>query len=176
MSYAHITRDNTPDFASGGYKNVFYFAPRADFLVLSPVVDPIVNPEDALTIGAAHTFTAPAGFTEWACRTHSVTLKATTVGEDSAQELEWTAEFEVLGDSASTQAQMQAALNDDLIALIKDAECQTGQYIQLGNDCVSPTFKVEFDGKTTKEGKKVYKVTVTCKKKYFYAFTVTKAA
>jgi hypothetical protein len=50
------------------------------------------------------------------------------------------------------------------------------QYIQLGNDCVTPTFKVEFDGKTTKEGKKIYTVTVVCKKKYFYSYAVTKNA
>lgn len=173
--YAAITRNTAPDFASGGYKNVFLFAPRADFLVLAPVTTPVVNIGDGLTISAAHTFTAPKGFISWDCRTHSVTLTAATVGEDGAQELEWTGVFEVLGDSASTQEQMQAMLNDDVIALIKDAECASNQYVQLGNDCVSPTFKVEFDGKTTKEGKKTYKVTVVCKKKYFYAYTVTLA-
>ncbi len=174
--YAHIVKSTNPEFASGGYKNVFLFAARADFLVLSPAVTPVVDPEDALTIAAAHTFTNPKGFTEWACRTHSVTFKSATVGEEGAQELEHTVEFEVIGDSASNQAQMQTILNDDIIALLKDADCVGGQYIQLGNDCVTPIFKVEFDGKTTKEGKKIYKVTATCKKKYWYSYAVTKHA
>lgn len=174
-NYAHITRNTDPDFASGGYKNVFYFAPRADFLVLQGVITPAVALGDALTISAAHTFTAPKGFLSYACKTHSVTLKGTTVGEDSAQEMEWTGEFVILGDSASTQEQIQRLLNDDTISILKDAQCGANQFVQLGNDCVPPTFKVEFDGKTTKEGKKEYKITVTCKKKYFYNYTVTQA-
>jgi hypothetical protein len=175
-NYAHIVKNTTPDFASGGYKNVFYFAPKTDFLALSGVVDPEVALGDALTIAAVHTFTAPKGFFSYACKTHSVTLKSTTVGDDGAEELEHNAEFIVIGDNASTQEQLQRILNDDVIAILKDAACGVNQYIQLGNDCVSPTFKVEFDGKTTKEGKKEYKVTVTCKKKYFYNYTVTMAA
>jgi hypothetical protein len=171
--YAHISRSTDPDFATGGYKNVFLFAPRADFLVLSPVITPEVNLGDALTISAAHTFTSPAGFYQHACRTHSVTLKAETVGDDGAKELQWTATFGILGDSASTQEQLQNQLNDDVICLLKDAECGINQYVQLGNDCVSPEFSVSFDGKTTKEGKKEYTVTVVCKKKYFYSYAVT---
>lgn len=174
--YAHITRNTDPDFASGGYKNVFLFCPRADFLSLAPVMAAPAAIGDKLTIDTAHTFTAPKGFKEWACRTHSVTLKASTVGEDGAQELEYTAEFEILGDSASNQEQIQAILNDDVIVLLKEADCVAGQHVQLGNNCVSPTIKVEFDGKTTKEGKKLYKVSVTCKKKYFYTAIVTLAA
>jgi hypothetical protein len=173
-NYAHITTPTGADAASGGYKNVFYFAPLADFLVLSPVVTPVVNLGDDLTISAVHTFTAPAGFFEFECVKHSVTLKSTTVGDDGAQELEHTSTFQILGDSASNQKQFQNLLNADGICMLKDAECGANQYIQLGNDCVTPSFKLEFDGKTTKEGKKVYTITVVCKKKYFYNYAVTK--
>lgn len=174
-NYAHITTPTGADAASGGYKNVFFFAPLTAFLLLKGPVTPVVNLGDDLTISAAHTFTSPAGFFEFACTKHSVTLKSATVGDDGSQELEHTSTFQILGDSASNQAQMQNLLNADVICLLKDAECGSNQYIQLGNDCVTPSFKVEFDGKTTKEGKKVYTVTVTCKKKYFYNYTVTKS-
>ena len=174
--YDHIAKPSGVDAATGGYKNVFFFAPKVDFLVLAAAITPIVNLGDDVTIAAVHTFTAPKGFFEFACKTHSVTLKGATVGDEGAQEMEWTGEFVIIGDSASTQSQLQELLNDDVICLIKDAECQANQYVQLGNDCVSPTFKVEFDGKTTKEGKKEYKVTVTCKKKYHYNYAVTKSA
>jgi hypothetical protein len=83
----------------------------------------------------------------------------------------------VLGDKSSTQEQLQRILNDDVICLLKEADCLvTDSYVQLGDECVSPTFKVEFDGKTTKDGKKEYKVTVTCKKKFFYLAAVTMAS
>jgi hypothetical protein len=175
--YTHITKNTDPEFATGGYKNVFLFAQRSLFTTLAaPVVGETPAPGDTLKITSAHTFGAGDGFTEYACKTHSVTLKGTTTGDDGAQEMEWTGEYVILGDSASTQEQLQRLLNDDVICLLKEAACADGTYVQLGNDCVSPTFKVEFDGKTTKEGKKEYKVTVTCKKKYFYSANVTKAA
>lgn len=175
-NYAKINRNASVDFATGGYKNVFYFAPRADFDVLSGTVTPWAVIGDDVTIAAVHTFTAPKGFISYACKTHSVTLKGDTVGDDGAKEIQWTATFGLLGDAASTQEQLQRQLNDDIICLLKDADCAADQYVQLGNDCVSPEFSVAFDGKTTKDGKKEYTVTVVCKKKYFYNYAVTEAA
>jgi hypothetical protein len=176
LSYAHITKNTNPNAYRGGYKNVFLFAPRRDFLSLSKPPDPGPLLGDALTVAAAHTFTDPKGFIEWECKTNSVTLKGATVGEDGAQEMEWTAEFNILGDSASTQEQIQRILNEDGICLLKEAAClEDDSYVQLGDECVSPVFKAEFDGKTTKEGKKEYKITVTCKVKYFYTGAVTKS-
>ncbi len=66
-------------------------------------------------------------------------------------------------------------LNDNYIFLLKDAECLAGApYVQLGDECLSPTAKVSFDGKTTKEGLKEYNVELTVKdKKFFYSGAVT---
>jgi hypothetical protein len=173
--YAKITRGTAVDFATGGYKNVALFCPKADFLALQAPDPAATALGDQVTIDTAHTFTSPKGFISHATKTHTVTGKAGTVGEDGASELEWTYVFVILGDNASTQEQMQNQLNDELIYLFKDADCLENQYVQLGNDCVSPTVSVEFDGKTTKEGKKEYTVTVKCKKRYFYTATVTEA-
>lgn len=174
LNYGTITKSTNPRSYSGGYKNVFLFAPRADFLAISKPVDVPAATGDTVSVTGAHTFTDPKGFFSWDCKTNSVTLKGATVGEDGAQEIEWTAEFMVLGDSASTQEQMQRVLNDDIICLLKEAAClENDSYVQIGDECVSPVFKVEFDGKTTKEGKKEYKVSVACKVKYFYAHAVT---
>ncbi|MGN6476315.1 MAG: hypothetical protein ACTHKV_03745 [Flavipsychrobacter sp.] len=176
-NYATITRDLNPRAATGGYKNVFLFAPRADFLALQQPTGAGTTIGDTLSIATAHTFTSPAGFFSWDCKTDSVTLKGSTVGDDGARELEYSAEFVILGDSASTQEQLSRALNDDIICLIKEAACLVDDsYIQLGDECISPKFNVEFDGKTTKEGKKEYKVTVVCKAKFFYNATVTMAS
>jgi len=173
-NYSTITKSTSPRAYTGGYKNVFLFCPRADFLAISK---PSATPAaigDTLLITGAHTFTDPKGFFSWDCKTHSVTLKGSTVGEEGAQEIEWSSEFTVLGDSATTQEQVQRLLNDDAICLLKDSAClESGGYVQLGDECISPIFKVEFDGKTTKEGMKEYKVTVTSKAKYFYEHAVT---
>lgn len=177
VNYGNIARNNNPQAYAGGYKNVFLFAERNKFLSISKPTAAGLAIGDTLDIASAHTFTSPDGFNQWACKTNSVTLKGATVGDDGASEIEWSSEFTVLGDSASTQEQMQKILNDDIICLLKEADCLANDsYVQLGDECVSPVFKVEFDGKTTKEGKKEYKVTVTCKRKFFYSATVTMAA
>lgn len=174
-NFANITKNASPEFASGGYKNVLYFAPRSKFTAIAAVMA-YAALGDEIRITADHTFAAGDGFYSWALRLHSPTITGQTVGDDGAQEIEWTASGEILGDSASTQVQMQNLLNEDGICLLKDAECTATKHWQLGNDCVSPSFKVEFDGKTTKEGKKVYKITMVCKKKYSYEGAVTVSA
>lgn len=173
-NYANVTKNTNPRAYAGGYKNVFIFCPRADFLAISKPPDVPTAIGDTLTIPGAHTFTDPKGWFSWDCKTNSVTLKGSTVGEDGAQEIEWSGEFTILGDSATTDEMVRRQLNDDIVCLLKEAAClEDDSYVQLGDECVSPVFKVEMDGKTTKEGKKEYKTTVTCKAKYFYAHTVT---
>lgn len=132
---------------------------------------------DATEITTAHTFTSPDGFFSWDAKQHSVSIKGTTTGDDGAHEIEWAGEFTIIGDSASTQEQLTNTLNDDVIALFKEADCLTTDgYVQLGDECISPSFKVEFDSKTTAGGKKEYKVTVTCKRKFFYTGAITMAS
>jgi len=159
----------------GGYKNVVLFAHKDDFLA---VAKPTLNLDKLggkYTITTSHTFPANKGFINWACKKHSVTTKAASVGEDGSKSLQWTAEFILLGDSASTVEQMTDMLNDDLIFLVKDQDClNTTDYVQIGDECLTPDCTVEFDGKTTKDGLKEYKVTASVKaKKFFYQGTVT---
>ena len=160
----------------GGYKNVVLWAPRSSFTLLS-MPSPGNSPTsgDSLKITADHTFGVADGFISWLCKKDSVTIKGTSEGEAGAKSMVWTAEFILLGDSASTQEQLEDQLNDDVVALFKDSNClQATDYTQLGDDCNNPEFSVEFDGKTTASGLKEYKVTMKCKKKgkYFYSGTV----
>lgn len=173
-NYAAIVKDTNPRANAGGYKNVILFAPRDTFLLLAkPIALPIAI-GDRIAITDAHTFTDPAGFYSWDCKTATVTLKGATVGDPGAGEIEWTGVFTVLGDSASTQEQMQNMVNDDMIFLLKEAAClDNDTYVQLGDECLSPEISVEFDGKTTKEGKKEYTVTIKSKAKFFYTGAVT---
>jgi hypothetical protein len=172
-NYAGVAKITNPRQYKGGYKNVILFCPRTDFLAISqpPAVAAAIG--DLVTVTGAHTFTDPKGFFSIACKTKSVTLKATTIGDDGSGLLQWSAEFFVLGDSASTQEQLERMLNDDLIFLLKESSClEDDAYVQCGDECDSPTIKVEFDSQTT-DGVKSYKVTLTTTTKYFYNFAVT---
>lgn len=174
MNYKTITKNLNPRANTGGYKNVILMCPRADFLSISQPPNPGPLLGDAVTISDAHTFTDPKGFISWDCKTHSVTGKATTTGDEGAQELEYAYPFTIIGDSATTQEQMQRVLNDDIIWLLKEANCLVDDsYIQLGDECFSPIAKVDADYKTTKEGQKEWTVIVTTKARYFYTAAIT---
>lgn len=159
----------------GGYKNVALWAPRDTFSLLA-LPDPAVTTSGAsLQITDDHTFSTGNGFISWACKQHSVTLTSESAGDPGAKSLVWTATFSLLGDSASSQEQLEDMLNDDVVMLLKDANCLAAtDYVQLGDECNSPEVDVKFDGKTTAEGRKEYIVTVKVKRaKYFYSGTVT---
>lgn len=158
----------------GGYKALIYFAPIDTFAgITMPTVTTTI--EDSKKIVTAHTFAADEGFITLLCKLHSVTSKGATVGDEGAQSVEWTFEGSILGDSALLQAELEGILNDNCMFLIKDQDCiNATDYVQFGDECLQPTIKLEFDGKTTKEGTKEYKLTGTIRgHKYWYSSTVT---
>jgi hypothetical protein len=158
----------------GGYKNVVYYAPIETFTSLKqPTPTPAVL-GDTLKITTAHTFNVDEGFIALTCKTHTVTMKTDSVGEDESARDSHVAEFVVLGDSAEHLEQFKGIKGTPGIWLLKDSACATGEFIQLGDDCSQATFKYEFTGNTTKEGLKEYKCTVTVlDKKFYYSSTVT---
>lgn len=174
MTYKNITKSTNLRADTGGYKNVVFMCPRADFLAIAqpPAVPTALG--DGVTITGAHTFTDPKGFLSWDCKTHSVTGTATTVGDDGSGEIEYTYKFVLIGDSATTQEQMNTLLNDNILWLLKEANCLVDDsYVQLGDECNPANAKVDADFKTTKDGKKEWTVTVVSKARYFYNATVT---
>jgi len=159
----------------GGYKALIYFAPVDTFsLIASPIASPVA-PGDKKKITAAHTFATDEGFISLLCKLHSVTSKGAPVGDEGAQSIEWSFEGIILGDGAVLQEELEGILNDNCIFLLKDQDCiNATEFVQFGDDCLQPTIKLEFDGKTTKEGNKEYKLTGTVKgKKYWYSGTLT---
>jgi hypothetical protein len=155
----------------GGYKNVVQFAPRDTFTLIAAPDSAVTTPGASVEIPDDHTFGASDGFISWLCNTDSVTV----TGKSEGRGMIWTSVFELVGDSSSTQEQVQDQLNDNCIFLLKDANCKAAtELVQLGDDCNTPKVEVEFDGKTTASGDKIYKITLTVKNaKYFYQGTVT---
>lgn len=177
-NYADIAKNTNPQAIQGGYKDVFLFAPLADFLVLQkPLTTPVVL-GDLLEITTAHTFTSPKGFISWACKKASVTITSETQGDPGAQQLRHSCVFTVLGDSSTHQEQIEKMLNDDIIVLVKEANCLVADsYVQLGDECVTPDISVAFDAANSREGVKAYTITVAVTgKKFFYTAAVTEAS
>lgn len=176
-SYADITTPTSPRAYRGGYKDVFRFCPVADFATIAaPIASPVAL-GDKVKITTAHTWPDPAGYFEYAAQQQTVTITSETTGDAGAKLFKHTAKFNILGDSASNQEQLQNLLNAKVIAWVKDSKCDATEYVQLGDDCIQPEFSVAFNGATTKEGSKVYDVTLTViDAKYFYSGAFTKAS
>lgn len=159
----------------GGYKNVILFAPKSTFLSIKKPSDAPAVLGDKKKITTAHTFPADEGFISLLCKLHSVTSKTTTIGDEGAQRLQHEAEGIVFGDSAIHLEQFEEMLNDENIFLVKDQDCLNAtDYVQFGDECLTPNIKLEFTGNTTKEGMKEYKITLTViGKKFYYSAAVT---
>jgi hypothetical protein len=176
-NYSHLTTNSNPLAIKGGYKDKFYFCAVADFTTFGAPTSAGAALGDTLDITTAHTFTGTKGFYTYETKQQTVTVKSAAIGDPGAKLLKHTAEFTMLGDTSSTQEQLQRLLNAKVICLVKDANCLVATaYIQLGDECTQPIFTVEFDGKTTAEGMKEYKVTAeVVAAKYFYTAAVTLA-
>lgn len=175
-TYANITAPASPEEFQGGYKDVFYICPVADFTVLQvPAGSTALG--DKYTIESAHTHPVGKGFFSWVTKTDSVRLTAETVGEKGARLIRYRVEFQVVTDGAATQEQMTKIMNEKNIYLIKDANCLTADsYVQLGDDCKQAYFSVAFDG-GQEENLKTWTVTgEIIQKRFFYTAAITEAA
>lgn len=176
-NFSHITTNTNVKAIRGGYKDFLYFCPLSDFSVIAkPLAVPLVL-GDEVSINGDHTFLLTNGFFKWELKQKSPTIKGTTIGDPGAHLVQYTGEVTILGDEATTQAQMERLLNTKGICLLKDSNClATDEYAQLGDECDTPEFTVEFDGKTTAEGLKEYKLSIkVVAAKYKYTGAVTES-
>lgn len=176
-NFAPIVTNTNTKAIRGGYKDYLWFCPLADFeIIATPLAVPLAL-GDEVTINGDHTFLLTNGFFKWELKQKSPTIKGTSVGDPGAKLIEYTGEVTILGDEATTQAQLERLLNSKGICLLKDANCLADDvYAQLGDSCDTPEFSVDFDGKTTAEGLKEYKISIkVVAAKYRYEGAVTES-
>jgi hypothetical protein len=175
--FDHIVTNTNTKAIRGGYKDYLWFCPLADFdTIATPLAVPLTLGDEVEIVGD-HTFLTTNGFFKWELKQKSPTIKGTSVGDPGAKLIEYTGEVTILGDESTTQAQLERLLNSKGICLLKDANClEDDVYAQLGDECDTPEFSVEFDGKTTAEGLKEYKISIkVVAAKYVYSGAVTES-
>jgi hypothetical protein len=158
--------------SNGGYAPLIFFSPVDTFTTLAtPIAVPVVL-GDKKKIVTDHSFAVNDGFVGILTKLNSVTIEsAESEGDDGAVQNNWVLKAQIKGDSAVIQEQLDDMKNDPagLIFLAKDSTCNRNEYIQLGDGCTSPSFKYAFNSANTKEGSKIYDISVTVKEaKYFY--------
>lgn len=144
----------------------------AEQLLLAPVswfdvngikapVAPFTNQGDSITITTAHTFLTGKAFVKMQLAPQKNKLDLTTVGDLGLSRQNGSIDIFVPGSYAEVHEQMQAFLNQPLIALIKDAECAADLWYQFGNDCTYAWLTFDFSTGTTKDGVKGFSGKVT---------------
>src|SRR5688572_6664440 len=118
-NFSHLAQNTNPKENKGGYKDVVYFCPLADFdSVAAPLAIPLAL-GDAVEITTDHTFLTTNGFFNWECKQDSVKIVGTPVGDPGGKLMRYSAEFILIGDSAEMQEQMERLLNWKGIFLLK---------------------------------------------------------
>jgi hypothetical protein len=174
--YRGLDQTDTLKNIDGGYVPQIWVAPVNTFTdVKAPVIGEPAVLGDKVKITAAHTFGAEDGFMAIKCREHSVNLKGAPVGEDGASITQWTLEAYVTGDSPEHQEILEGLSKEQLIVLVKDQQCpEPNTLIQLGDEQLQATLKVEFDSQATNSGAKFYKLTAVIRgHRYFYSGALT---
>ena len=176
-NFSHLTTADNPKEYKGGYKDVVYFCPLADFDAIVTPLDVPLALGDRVKIVGDHTFIGTNGWFNWACMTDSVKITSSIVGAKGARLPRWKAEFTLVGDTPEKQEQLERLLNTRGLFLLKESSCLVDDaYAQLGDECDTCDVSWEFDSEDKAEGSKKYKVSIeVTAAKYYYTGAVTES-
>lgn len=161
MPYAYkdlITWSHT----NSGIAEYAYLASIDLLQALASPQPPFNNPGDEVLITGDHLFTDPAyGFAKFRLAPDKNQLEGQTVGELGSQKLQFEAKIFLPGSYKEAHEAIQHLLNDEIIALIPDADCESHLYYQLGRKYSPATVTADFTTGTTVDGQKGYLATIT---------------
>jgi hypothetical protein len=150
MTYAYGAPAKATNVAPGLGK--IYAAPKAYFDVLqAPPTNGTVLGENYI-IDTAHTFESGKGFIELPAIFKEGNLKGATGGVTGSKSTDWTIEVPLPGLSAEYLELIDTGINEEWVILAQFAECQAGEYIQIGCGCDYAEMTAEYDS-STKEAK-----------------------
>lgn len=134
-----------------------YFKPNG---IKSPEA-PFAKLGDEITIKKQHEFEPNKGFIYFQLAPQKNSLKANTVGDVGLRKVNQEVAIFVPGSYEEVHATMAALLNQPLIVLVKDSNCDADFHYQLGCDCTFAYIGWELNTGTTVDGVKGYAVTLT---------------
>lgn len=137
----------------------------AEFALLAPVgwfaadgikspVAPFASPGDSITIKTPHEFLEDKAFLKYDLAPQKNQLDGKTIGDLGFNSLSFEATIFLPGSSPAQHENIQNILNVKLIALVKDSNCGSNMYYQLGCDCTFAYLTVDFSTGTTNNGVK----------------------
>ena len=157
-----------------GYGDIL-FCPVEDFTTIAGTTASPSADGDTRIVPTNHTFPVGKGFIKGTLYREGTDVKGESKGEIGFQSMEYTGKGMFVGDSEFVIERSENLLNRAFIVLIKDPDCATDTYRQLGCNCDPAILsKLDFNsGTKISGGKKGYDVSFTAKCLLHYTGTVT---
>lgn len=158
-AYAHIS---SPGNTGSGVSDNFHFAPVSWFDTngIKCPVGPFAALGDEVKITDDHEFLANKGFIKALCAPSKNMMQADSTGELGSKKFLQKFECFLPGTKAELHATIAAILNEPLIVLVKDSDCDGNVVYQGGCDCnYAYVESAVFTTGTLKDGQKGYKIT-----------------
>ena len=173
MGYGHIIKPVNPPMPG---LSDFYYAPISEFTSLKKPVGPFTDIGDEQTISQTHTL--DNGFYKAYLIKEKHEGKGSTVGTIGSKTLLNEFKIFIPGFDAKRLEIVKKLLNEELITLHRDSDCDNGYYIQQGTACRPVRVDAEYTtGTIEPNGEKGF--ILTCKYvgiPYIYSGTVTIAS
>lgn len=137
-------------------------AKKSDFTVIKGIAVPTEDTPlvDTVKIKEPHVFKAGKAWAQWSLAKDKNQMEAAGEGDPTFRQFKQSATIFIPGSYEEAHAIMAALLNEDLIVLVKDANCSANMFYQLGNECSGATINPKFTTSTTASGVKGYEVVV----------------
>lgn len=156
-NFSHL---KNPKNLGSGVAQQLLVAPVAWFAAGGIKEPPAVGtaPGDEVIINLSHQFLSTKGFFEILLAPETNSIEARSIGDKGFQKFDQVLKVFVPGSYSQVHECVKNLLNTPFIALIRDSNCESDLWYQLGSDCVPAYFTCDFNTGTTREGKKGYEV------------------
>lgn len=131
MAYAHVTK---PASVEPGLSD-FLIGIKSEFTTIQKPVAPFTNPGDSQTIVSAHVPVATKGFYRCYIDKKKHTGKGDQAGTFGSKTLANEYDVFLPGFDAVRLELVKNLMNEEVITLHRDANCDLDTFIQLGNEC-----------------------------------------
>ena len=157
MTYNHIAK---PAFNLPGLSD-FLIGIKSEFTSLGAPTAPFTNPGDSVTISTAHVPVTGKGFYRCYQIKNKHEGKSDSVGTFGAKTMKNEFKIFVPGTDATTLEFVKSIINEEVITLHRDADCDDPNWLQLGDDCYSAEIDSNFTtGTVEPSGDKGFMLTV----------------
>lgn len=162
LTYQNLT---TASNKASGLADFFYWAPVNSFdtngIQCTPTQANAADNASLVKISVSHVFKTDYGFLRVNCAPFKNNIESNLVGDAGSMKVMNQLKVFVPGSYADVHAQIKLMLNEPMIVLVQDSNCEEQLFYQLGCECAAAYIVAGgFKSGTSKDGVKGYEITI----------------